>query len=253
KNLHDLNRVFIKNSGTYDAALNGLNLLKKYRVQFGVIVVFTDEVACDIDNAEKIYKHFKSLGIKYYDVHPSLTPKDVSGLSSLYNVTTEHYSSFMLRIFELWLSDNNDDITIRFIEDFIHNLAGLGTNSCYSAGKCIEIAGIDPDGSVSPCTRPFKNKYIFGNAAETQISEIFNSATFNQFTAEEAIGKSATKECIWSRLCGQGGCPHERLNIKTQQQDISGKHIYCTCDTNAKGGYPALFSGMIKRLNNYLA
>jgi uncharacterized protein len=250
KEIHDKYRVDHKGRGSYDSVLKGIRLLQENGLEFGIISVVSTDIAALPDCARRILNHHISIGVKYVDIHPAFTPNDTSGTSAECNMSREQFSSFMTDLAYAWAQSSNPELRLRCMEDILQNLSENKSLSCYSAGLCTHILGIDPSGAVSPCTRPFHKKYIFGNAGKMTIGELENQESYKNFVAHEAEGQNLTHNCEWSELCGFGNCPHERF--ENGIQDPSGKHIFCSChDGQMDIGFPGFYSNLYQVLKEY--
>jgi radical SAM protein with 4Fe4S-binding SPASM domain len=138
------------------------------------------------------------------------------------------------------------------MEDLLQNLSAVKSSSCYAAGLCTSIIGIDPSGAVSPCTRPFHSRYVFGNIGEMTLEELEQTQAYQQFVADEQHGQALTHQCEWADLCGYGNCPHERFSAGVQ--DPAGRHFFCSCrDVDASNsGYPGFYKRFHGLLQGYL-
>lgn len=250
--INDKYRIDHRGKGSYKNIIRGIDLLKKYDIPFGVICVVSAETALLPGSAKRILEHFNSLDIQFIDIHPAFTPEDTSGDASTANVGAALYSKFMTELTNAWVDFNNPEMRLRCIEDVFENLSNVKSSTCYAAGLCTKILGMDPSGDVSPCTRPFHKQYNFGNAGTTSLQELEQSKAFKKFVIDEKIGRSKTTDCQWSSLCGNGGCPHERFT--NGKQDPAGRHIFCSCSESSgeQIGYPGFYKNLTRILIQYL-
>lgn len=251
--INDRYRVDHKGRGTYRQVIRGMDLLREQDVPFGVICVVSAETAAIPGVAKRILDHFVALDLAFIDIHPAFTPEDTSGTAAKDNLSAELYCRFMTELAEAWAACNHPELRLRCIEDIFENLSHLKTATCYAAGLCTHILGMDPSGNVSPCTRPFQSKYNFGNAGFSSLAELEQAAAFRQFEADEQAGRLKTQTCQWAPLCGSGGCPHERFT--DGRQDPAGRHIFCTCTSEhaANVGFPGFYRNLTRMLKNHLS
>lgn len=248
RSVHDELRISNNGQGSYRSALRGIQFLQEEGVRFGTISVLSAQHAALAGAADTLFDHFKHIGIFEYDVHPAWA---AFGTARSQNVSPRLYADFMIKLFDRWLEENNPSISIRSFEHFFKAMTGILADACYRSGKCTGILGVDPSGDVTPCTRPFDSSYTFGNLIKSPLSEIFRHPKLNEFVAQEKKGRQHNSDCEWSRLCGSGGCPHERT--LRDKQAIDGMNIYCTCQTKTVEGYPAIFSHMMQRSETILS
>ncbi|MGD0143779.1 MAG: radical SAM protein [Rhizomicrobium sp.] len=246
--IHDAQRPQHNGTGSHARAVAGIERLKRADVAFGITAVITRRLAETEGGAALLLDHFAGLGATQFDVHPAWTP---FGDARDENLDPAAYARFILELFDSWTARGDPAIRIRSFEEFFKGMTGASGETCFRAGRCLSILGVDPDGSASPCTRPFGAEHRFGNLAARGFDEIVGGEGYRRFAADEAAGRAAHAACKWANLCGSGGCPHERL--RDGAQAVDGRHVYCTCDeTGNVGGYPAIFAGLIRRVEYVL-
>lgn len=241
--INGMHRLNLGGRPTYQHVRQAIDMLHECGIEFGVIGVFSKEIALIQNAPEKILDHMHELHVTHFDIHPAFTPPETSGLASLHNVSPIQFSCFMTSLFDAWLNKERGGIVIRSFEDIFQQLSGVKSNVCYKSGQCVSIVGANQDGKIVPCTRPFDDKYFFGNILSTPIKGISSNMVFAEFEQAEMRGQEATAACEWRDFCGNGGCPHERF--LEGKQSPAGKHIYCTCHGEGTGGYPALFEHVL--------
>lgn len=247
-NMHDINRNFSSGRGSYHMVQKGIKVLRKANVPFRVITVVNSKHVQTIrDCAHQLFTHFKKIGIKRFDVHPSFSH---SYSTRTENLSPTDFSKFIIDLFECWLREGDPTIHIGFFDQFFQAMTGRQPVACYLSGRCTEIIGCLADGEVIPCTRPFDSSYKFGNLTSEPLSKVMTSKTFNIFKEKEMKGQIINPNCIWSTFC-KGGCPHERLT--SDLQAIDGKNIYCTCEQSGEGGYPEIFTYIKTRVESLFA
>ena len=239
---HDAQRVTPNGAGTYAQTLRGIGALRDAGVPFGTIAVIDAAHAATPGSAKALFEHFGELGIRSYDVHPSLTHTAAGRWA---NLSPADYSRFMIDLFERWIGEGDPDIRIGFFEHFFQGMTGQKSETCYLSGACASVLGVGPQGWAIPCTRPFDAAFTFGNLAERSLPDILRDPPFQRFKREEAAGRGDLRSCQWSSLCA-AGCPHDR--VRDDRQAIDGANVYCTCQTGAQGGYPAIFGHIRARI-----
>lgn len=245
--INDMHRLGLDGRSSYKQAQRGIEVLQKFGIAFGVISVFTNDVACIPGAAGRILRHMSKLGISEFDLHPAFTPEETSGSASRHNVQAHSYARFMSSAFDEWLGFVEKKPLVRTFEDFFLALSGVSSDVCHRSGQCMSIAGVNENGDVQPCTRPFHPRYSFGNLTRAaKFTDIVDARGFAAFENAEAAGQASTAHCKWRAFCGNGGCPHERF--LDEEQDPQGRHVFCTCDSRAEGGFPALYEHMTARI-----
>jgi uncharacterized protein len=249
ESINDLQRPSAKGLGSHAEILRGIDQLRSAGAPFGLICMVTKQSASAEDTPSKLYDFFRRSGITDYDIHPALTP---TPQSREFNVSPQDYSVFMARLFDTWLEGGDARVAVRTIDHFFQGMKGVPAAACYRSGMCTSIIGVEPNGDVAPCTRPFPTRYTFGNLVRQPLTDIVRGSISLEFAELELLGQRKTDGCEWSSLCGSGGCPHERLDAQGEQS-ISGRHMYCTChSSNGSGGYPSMFRYFRSRVGSLL-
>ena len=148
----------------------------------------------------------------------------------------------------MWLNDVDDDIDCLLFTDFISAFVSGKQSTCYFSGRCSEIAAIDGNGDIIPCTRPFeKNDFTFGNIIDDGLNELTSRKKFLNFLNGDQESINENSNCKWSTLCNNG-CPQHR--IIDSKSDIKGKSVFCNCDNKDIGGYFSIWEHIYETIQN---
>lgn len=202
-----------RKTGNFQSLLKNITLLKTCQVPFNILTVITDQAA---SFADEIYQQMKSLHISHLQFIPCL---DSSLEQRLFAPAPEHYGQFLLRLYELWLSDiqKGTPIHIRTFDNYLRILRGYEPDMCGMRGVCSIQFVIEADGCVYPCDFYCLDEYALGNIRTQTFRELYESARGRQFLLESAKVHPDCKQCRCFSLC-RSGCKRERQN---------GKSIYC--------------------------
>jgi len=239
EDLHDRNRYGLGKRGSFRQMTRGLKLLQDYKIPFTAIVVVT---ADSNGRAQDVFNVLRELGVDHYDVHPGFG-METSGPKR--PVEPKVYSQFVINLFENWLTSGREEIYIPVFEDIFQALIGSGPSTCYFAGTCSNIVGIEANGDVIPCTRPFdKSLYTFGNIRETSLPRILEGDRSRRFTIEDHEGQRNSQSCPWYAMC-HNGCPQHR--VTDGERNVSGANLYCSCQSGSAGGFSEIFEHVVRR------
>lgn len=240
--INDQHRVFPNGTGTFDTVADKIRKLVSQVQKVGVTAVATRHTMGQPDSAGRIYETVVGLGLRNIDVHPALTLHEVAGDAADDNPTATEYANFMSSFLNVWSAGRVANTRVRFIDDILENLSAMPSATCYSSGRCTQILGVEANGVVSPCTRPFEHHSNLGNLIGSDLLAIEGGAEHQKFMVMEADGRHAVRNCKWSSLCGGGNCPHER--VSDGRQHLGGRHLFCTCESAAEEGFPAVFRAL---------
>src|ERR1044072_1717750 len=110
--IHDLYRFNKGGQGTWAKVMQGVEYLKKHKVDFNALCVVSQ---ANVGKAAEVYRFFRSLGIDYVQFIP-LSEFDGLGQPLPYTITAEQYGKFLCEIFDLWWPDRRN-VWIRYLDN----------------------------------------------------------------------------------------------------------------------------------------
>jgi len=235
KDLHDLYRVDVKQSGTFDGVLLAAELFVKYNVEFNILTVVTAQVA---KHVEKIYRFFKKKGFVYQQYIPCLDPLGEERGKEQYSLTPQLYAQFLKSLFDLWYGDfiAGEFVYNRYFENLVGIQLGQAPEACSMLGHCSKQIVVEADGSVYPCDFYVLDQYCIGNLVTDNFDSIEQKRSLTDFIKKSEQVNDACKECKWYSLC-HGGCRRDR--------DIGREHFQLNYFCSA---YKAFFQYAYSRL-----
>ncbi len=232
QSVNDSLRVFPDGSGSFDAIMKGIKLLRERNIGFSVLSVLTDHNAkyvCDT------LQFLKEQHISIVDFKPCFkTGKDTEGLSK------EMYAKTMIDIID-WLIEHNTEESksiVREVEVYTNlvmhdeNLSG-----CYDCRSMCDMmncgAGrdhitVDVDGSVYVCDRLYGHKeYVLGNVNSDSLESIMQNKMIDVFLDRKISCIPECEQCDENRVCFLG-CPATNILQKGNLHDgLYSKPEYC--------------------------
>jgi hypothetical protein len=120
---------------------------------------------------DEIYSFHKELGLNYMQFIPCVEtdPLDPSKATS-FSVSAEDYGKFLVRLFDLWLSDFDGSVaptSIRYFDSVLHKYIGLNAPDCTLLKECGVYVVVEHNGDVYSCdffvqhTAGFRILYVF--------------------------------------------------------------------------------------------
>lgn len=99
------------------------------------------------------YIIFEKQGFRYLQFIPCLEPFSSERGESAYSLSPKDYAEFLVKIFNLWLSDllKGNYISIRHIDNQLSVMLGRPPEMCSAFGCCNIQYVIEADKSVYPC------------------------------------------------------------------------------------------------------
>lgn len=217
KDIHNLNRVDLKNDGTFNKVVKGINILKKYNVDFNILTVVTSTLCKKIHG---VYNFYKKNNYRYLQFIPCLEPLENTSMTlNKYSITPQEYGNFLIELFDLWYKDmlSNDYVSIRLFD----NILGLFLNKEYEAcdmkGICSCQHIIESDGSIYPCDFYTYESYNIGNILTDSFDDIHSNSKTIDFIQHSKNVNSKCMNCRYLSIC-RGGCRRHREN---QDNDLN--------------------------------
>lgn len=224
KATNDRFRLDKNGNSVYERTLAAAELLNKHGVEFNILSVLTNESAYEI---ERTYADFKRRGFRFLQFIPFVD--EGTGQS----LTSEAYTFFLKRCFDLWYADfqKGDYISIRHIDNYIRILLGEPPENCAMCGVCGRYYVIEADGSVYPCDFYCKDTYRLGTVFDPAPFD--ESETHRTFLTDSCRIHASCAACKYTALC-RGGCRRDRTDELT-------KNKYCKA-------YRAFFDYALERM-----
>lgn len=226
---HDSFRVDKKGRGTFEQVIQGIDLLKEYKVDFNILTVVNALTAKKIS---QIYRFYKQSGYNYLQFIPCLSPLGKEEERFPYTLTPKDYGHFLKTLFDLWYQDfiKGHMIHIQQFEEYIRMLLLMPPTVCGMSGICSCQHVVEADGEVYPCDFYVLDEYKLGNLNEVSFIEINKKRRELGFIEESVEVHEDCRKCTYMPIC-RGGCRRYR----------TPKNCFCT-------SYYAFFDYVIHRL-----
>lgn len=190
-------RVNRAGKGTFDRVIGGIGLLRRYGIEPGVIQTITRDTA---SRAREDFQFFvDSLRIKEWGTNVFFDAAGENAAMREQNVPIDAYTEFLLVTVDRWLQQDDADLRIREIENFLAGVVGKQAPSCTFNGACTAYFCLDYDGKVYPCDRLSGNpQYLFGDLSSQDLDVILNGdARFRYAQRVNALpGARALAGCL---------------------------------------------------------
>lgn len=199
-------RVYRNNTQSFYDTYQGIQILKKNNFPWSTISVITTE---SIGQEEAIFEFFmaeKPLEVDFtpaffYETNISLSPSE--------------YAQFMIKMFDLWVSEKNPPFNIRFFKDILYSIGFYNIQKesiiCELSGKCHRNISIFTNGDVYSCeclnAKP-SNK--IGNIIDETFLEIVHSESFIALSKSTNAYHMDCQSCDVFSIC-KAGCYNRRL------------------------------------------
>jgi uncharacterized protein len=209
KDVHDRYRVTKGGKPTYEQAMRGYELLRRFRVSTDILCVVH---ADDVRDPEKIYGFFKSIGAAYVTFLPLVQrrPDTEAGVSPL-SVPPKAWGDFLCAVFDEWVSRDIGRIKVQVFEEAARTAFGQEHSLCLFRPTCGDIPVVEHNGDFYACDHFVEPGHLLGNIIETPLAGLLESPTQRAFgQAKLDRLPRLCRECEVLAMCN-GECPKNRF------------------------------------------
>ncbi len=221
---HDTYRKAKNGQGTYKQVARGLELLKKYNVDFNVLVVVHKD---NVDSPLTLYKHLRNLGVEYIQFTPLvermdedakgmelklLHPKHKAGtVVTPWTLEPMQYANFLTVVFKEWAKNDIGNVFINMFETTLRLAVGERSNSCVFDVTCGDALIVEHNGDIYSCDHFVFPEHKIGNLMANSLESMVEGLAQLKFGQDKK--DNLPQECLNCRyltLCN-GGCPKHRF------------------------------------------
>lgn len=256
REIHDQARVDKQGRPTFDLVMRGIELLKKYKIPFNVLVTVSSTVA---RYPKQIYGFLKANGITHVQFNPVVeraptsadqslgltfaAPPKVGGTSlaspplavTPHSVGPAAYGDFLIAVFDEWVRHDVGTIHVMNFEWALAAWCQLPSTICLFAKDCGRSLILEHNGDVYSCDHFMYPDYLLGNVLQSGLMEMADSPRQVAFgTAKSRTLPKYCQPCDYLFACN-GECPKNRfattpegepgLNYLCPSYKIYFKHI----------------------------
>jgi len=217
--INDIWRKTKNGKGTYQSVLNSINLLQKNGLCPSVLSVVTPEA---LPHGQKIYKHFREIGITWMDfMYPFYSNIDNTLDQS---IQPSKWGQFYKDVFDAWIEEGNPDVYIRMLHDICMRILGAKTSMCSFSSDCSYVITVDPSGNIYICDDLLSyDDSLLGNIFSNSLSEINSHQNLARLSRISTLYGDNCLKCNYFSIC-RGGCTLFRTR---KYGDFSCTHYYC--------------------------
>lgn len=196
-------RVYPDSTPSYNDVVNGIELLKQYKIEFNILSVLTKDLANSFRDS---FKHFKSLGISYLQYIPCL--RDFDSDDETYCMNNDDYFNYLSSSFRMYYNAKfrGTPFSIRQLDNYCLLSHGSNAEQCGMNGCCSQQFVVEGDGSVYPCDFYCTDEWCLGNINDSSFFEIAGSKIALDFISSSFEKKEECSECKYYSLCRGGAC-----------------------------------------------
>ncbi|MFX1323721.1 MAG: anaerobic sulfatase maturase [Promethearchaeota archaeon] len=214
--LHDFYRKTINQTPSHSLVLRGIKRLKNANVEFNILTLVNNKT---VKNASKIYQYLKDNEFYYHQYIPCVEFGPNGNLEP-YSITGDEWGDFLCDLFENWIKNDINKVSIRLFDSIINYLINGTYNVCYMGNNCCQYFVVEYDGNVYPCDFFVRNDLLLGNVKTNSWDEIKKSPNYLKFGLKKASWNNRCNKCPYINLC-HGDCQKFRITKKDQSRALS--------------------------------
>ena len=223
KEVHDRYRKTKTGKPSFDEVMNGIELLKRFRVEFNTLTVVNDANAT---RPLDVYRFLKKIGSNYHQYIPIVERFSNDPLTdglhlvaplhgpdadiTPWSVRARQYGKFMIAIFDEWVKLDVGQVFIQLFDITLANWVGAPPGLCVFAETCGDATVMEHNGDVYSCDHYVYPDYLLGNLMEQSLVEMVASGRQIQFGKDKR--DTLPRYCLECkvRFACHGGCPKHR-------------------------------------------
>ncbi|MFP5106178.1 anaerobic sulfatase maturase [Neobacillus sp. C211] len=227
--IHNEYRVDRGGKPTFHKVQKALRLLKKYTVNFNVLVCVTKYSS---KYPLEIYHFFKEEGVEFiqfipivermpdmeakkiglrHATPPSVNQEETQQAVSTWTVEAEKYGDFLITIFEEWVRKDVGKILVMNFEQALTSWLGLPSTTCIFAETCGRAAMVEHNGDVYSCDHFMYPEYQLGNIFDNTFVEMIESNKQRAFGENKKSSLPNYCKTCEVRFACNGECPKHRF------------------------------------------
>ena len=214
RELHDAYRVDKGGAPTFDRVMRGIELLKKYHVEFNILATVH---AANAPHPLDVYRFFRDeVGTQFIQFIPIVERANETGFQegnavTPRSVTGKQYGDFLGAIFDEWVRRDVGRVFVQVFDVALGVWLGQPASLCIFAETCGSALALEHNGDLFACDHFVEPRYKLGNLAHDKLIALVGSEAQRRF----GLDKRDTlprycRECAVRFICN-GGCPKDRL------------------------------------------
>ena len=209
----DTFRFDAQGQSVFDRVMKTVKMLRKYRVDFNILTVVTDDLA---SHAKGLFRFYRENRFRYVQLIPCLP--GFSECTDEFALTPEKYASFYIEFFEAWLREyrRGNPVSVNLFENLYGMTHGEMPYQCGMLGRCTVQYVIESNGDVYPCDFYCLDEYLLGNLYEASFVQLRDSEAAQRFLAGSACRRKPCETCPYVRICN-GGCRRQNVCYLTDE------------------------------------
>lgn len=219
--LHARYRPWASGRSSFTDTLAGIRQLREAGIPFGTLMV-VDEGAFEL-GPDHLFEFFIEMGIRDFGLlaaAPENQPDTRPGTPTGHYVDPARMTSFLARIYDLWVAHGDPGIRIRELDGLCRRLDGTPPGVCMLAGGCLgRYFSVEPNGDVAHCDLYVGDpNFTLGNLRDHGFNDFDRHPRLLALRQANDRALDQMRACPEFAVCN-GWCPHERYLAERHQRD----------------------------------
>ncbi|MHC4569957.1 MAG: anaerobic sulfatase maturase, partial [Planctomycetota bacterium] len=221
KEFHDRYRLDHSGTGTFDRVMRGIEICKKYGVEFSALVLLN---ISNVEHPQKLFDFVIENELTYLQFIPCVEIDPATGEPAHFSITARQYGDFLCRLFDLWYDYGPEKLNIREFDSLVtHYVMGKHTICTYSK-QCVGFVVVEHTGDVFCCEFFVEPQWRLGNIVETPLEKLAADKKKRSFARAKEKLCNKCLVCKHLEIC-RGGCMKDRA--RWNDEDLTRESYFC--------------------------
>jgi uncharacterized protein len=214
RELHDAYRVDKGGRPTFDKVMAGVEILKKYDVEFNTL---TCVHSANERHPLEVYNFLRDeVGSRFLQFIPIVERDNDTGFQQGSRVTSRsvngrQYGQFLIDIFDQWVLHDVGQVFVQIFDVALGVWHGQQAGLCIFGETCGLALAMEHNGDVYSCDHYVEPDFFLGNIQENHLLKLVSSDQQRRFGMQKLTSLPRyCHECEVRFVCN-GGCPKNRI------------------------------------------
>lgn len=209
KESHNRFRKNCGGEGSFKRVTRGIEILRSHGIKTGVIQTLTHD---NLSHTKEDFNFFANiLKINGWGINTYLDTEGINNAMLNQTITNRDLIEFLKTYIDLWLAQNDSNLRIREIDNFIYGVFKKHARNCTFNGSCTAYFCLEYDGRIYPCDRlSNRPEFLFGDLSQQSLLEILNGPKRLEYAKCVNSLHPECAVCEWQSAC-HNGCTANRV------------------------------------------
>jgi uncharacterized protein len=216
RHIHDHHRKYRDGRGSFGKVMEGIDQLKKARVEFNILVLVNDY---NYNRAVEIYDFFIENDFYYHQYIPCVE-YDKDGKLEPYSINGEKWGIFLTGLFRRWYPRDINRVSVRLFDSILQYLVKGRPTICHMEKSCSQYFVVEYNGDVYPCDFFVRKDLLLGNIHTHSWEDIIDSEKYIEFGQAKSGYGYICRSCQFLEVC-YGDCLKHRRYLPGDASRLS--------------------------------